>query len=357
MIQTIRQLLLQPFTDTNRKVSSKGFGISSLDGVRGLAVLIVVASHTAAFWMHGQGSIGVLLFFILSGYVLTIPFVHTPAKITTELGRFYINRILRVVPAYIVTVLIITLLKDESLIWFLHNASFIAGWNHLWSVAEEARFYLLFPLVLLILAVFKSDVLRMGVVVLLIILFYNLHDYHRINMLSQGRHIGFYFWMFLGGMLGCLVARSEKLKPFFSSAFTRISLTFLSWAVVASVLLASNKSIRVIWNPLLGVPEKLFQNVPLFWLFSFVILIITMTVYSKSSLARVFSSYPLRHFGILSYGIYLFHMPIFINIYRYYGFGKEKLFVVVLLLSYLAAYLSYVFVEKPFLKLKPGKKN
>src|SRR3546814_15169046 len=75
------QYLLSPFSDPDRKRSSHGDSDFSIDGLRGLAMLVVVASHTNAFGMAGQGSIGVLLFFVLSGYVLTMLFVDRPERV------------------------------------------------------------------------------------------------------------------------------------------------------------------------------------------------------------------------------------------------------------------------------------
>lgn len=59
----IIKYLASPYTDVNLKISTHGANLPILDGVRGLAVLIVLASHTSAFCMYGQGSLGVLLFF------------------------------------------------------------------------------------------------------------------------------------------------------------------------------------------------------------------------------------------------------------------------------------------------------
>ena len=69
-----------------------------------------------------------------------------------ELYRFAASRFLRIVPIYFVAVALIAWLVGADLNWFLANVFFVKGWGHLWSVAEEARFYVLFPLVILSLA-------------------------------------------------------------------------------------------------------------------------------------------------------------------------------------------------------------
>src|SRR4051794_20690258 len=99
--------LATPWTDISRKRSSSGDNVPALDGVRGLAVLIVVMSHCNFAGMIGQGNIGVLLFFVLSGFVLTLPLIEHPDAIYRPdfLLRFALNRTLRIYPAFLVAVL------------------------------------------------------------------------------------------------------------------------------------------------------------------------------------------------------------------------------------------------------------
>ena len=79
------RFLISPFLNPNSKRSTHGVNYSELDGLRGLAVLVVIASHTAAFSMYVQGSLGVLMFFFLSGFVLSLPFVDKPNKTYAKL--------------------------------------------------------------------------------------------------------------------------------------------------------------------------------------------------------------------------------------------------------------------------------
>src|SRR3546814_3743839 len=98
-------------------------------------MLVVVASHTNAFGMAGQGSIGVLLFFVLSGYVLTMPFVDRPERVLSlaAVRRFAINRVLRIVPIFVAAVLYLRWLTDKDWTWVTQHLVFAGGWNHLRS--------------------------------------------------------------------------------------------------------------------------------------------------------------------------------------------------------------------------------
>src|SRR4051794_5429749 len=103
--------LTSPWTDSTRRQSTSGDNVPTLDGVRGLAVLIVLLSHCGVPGMRGQGGLGVLLFFVLSGYVLSIPVVKNPplAYSPAFIARFAVNRILRIYPAFVVAVAVVWL--------------------------------------------------------------------------------------------------------------------------------------------------------------------------------------------------------------------------------------------------------
>ena len=104
-----KKKLLYFWTDTHYKQPSSGANIAVLDGIRGLAVLTVIASHTAAFGMYGQGALGVWLFFVLSGFLLSMPFCRKPELILDKkyVFFFYRRRILRIIPMYYFYIIVI----------------------------------------------------------------------------------------------------------------------------------------------------------------------------------------------------------------------------------------------------------
>jgi hypothetical protein len=88
-VRTFLAYATAPFSDLDSKRSTHGDSLYVLDGVRGFAALVVMLSHTAAFGMKEQGSLGVLLFFFLSGFVLTLPYAHNPRRLLD--GASYIG--------------------------------------------------------------------------------------------------------------------------------------------------------------------------------------------------------------------------------------------------------------------------
>ncbi len=362
MLTKILHHILSPFTDPDRKKSSQGTSLFALDGVRGMAVLIVMTSHTSAFGMYGQGSLGVLLFFMLSGFVLTLPYADAPSRLMhrSELYRFAINRILRIMPAYLAAVLFIYWLIDSAdLSWLLANISLLKGWNHLWSVVEEARFYLLFPLVTGILALLPNRITRILALAVIIWLSWNYRMLHRIDMMD-GRHVSFYFWMFLGGSMVCHLYTAPLSRRLAASRKAAIIFSSAAVLVLLFIFMSSNQMISQFWRPLFPqLPKKFSLNgwqIPGTWFFLFSLLLYSVTVFQNSWPSRLLQSWPLRHLGLLSYSLYLFHMPIMLQM-RGFGFKHEGFFIAVFCITYPAALLSYILIEKPFLMLKPAKKE
>ena len=145
--------------------------IAGLDGLRALAVTAVVAYHAGATWLPG-GFLGVDVFFVLSGFLITTLILHEVAGTgRLDVRTFYRRRVRRLVPALWVMLAVVSLvgiiMRDQlaSLRWHvLAGATYVSNWwqlladdsyfessgrppllRHLWSLAIEGQFYLLAP--------------------------------------------------------------------------------------------------------------------------------------------------------------------------------------------------------------------
>jgi peptidoglycan/LPS O-acetylase OafA/YrhL len=144
---------------------------ASLDGLRGLAILLVVASHASAGRFPLGGMVGVTLFFVLSGYLITtLLLAERRDRGSVDLRAFYMRRALRLAPALvlllIVTPLLLLLLQDPHLdgrmlpasaITALYLSDFfraggdtLVDYGHTWSLAVEEQYYLVWPALLLL---------------------------------------------------------------------------------------------------------------------------------------------------------------------------------------------------------------
>jgi peptidoglycan/LPS O-acetylase OafA/YrhL len=178
---------------TSRDMRTKDAHVPALDGVRGLAIALVFARHLSLIsWFQrspsaadravsgvmGAGWIGVDLFFVLSGFLITGVLLHDrdrAAPMTAKLGRFYWRRTLRIMPLYYVACAIlffvvpalpyfraqpeIAVLHQSAPWYWLYGVNILdvvhgGAWTpfntgHFWSLAVEEQFYLVWPLVVL----------------------------------------------------------------------------------------------------------------------------------------------------------------------------------------------------------------
>lgn len=145
--------------------------IPTLDGWRGVAILLVLADHFQhtlwGGWLVCSGQHGVTIFFVLSGFLITTKFLEAPIN----LKRFYIRRVFRLMPAawaYLAFVLLcdvafqthyVTWSRIVSCVFFFRNYVSFApqgATNHFWSLCVEEQFYLVWPVTLLLLGVKRS---------------------------------------------------------------------------------------------------------------------------------------------------------------------------------------------------------
>ena len=133
----------------------------SLDVLRGIAILLVIASHYGYFAFMEAGWIGVDLFFVLSGFLISgLLFAELKSRGRISLGRFFIRRGLKIYPPVYFFLGLTALLFPNFRQYLLREVLFLqnywmlpwtgaGAWIHLWSLAVEEHFYLVLPFVLL----------------------------------------------------------------------------------------------------------------------------------------------------------------------------------------------------------------
>src|SRR5579862_4947015 len=138
--------------------------IPSLDGLRAISISLVVVGHWAELGYHSDvagafANLGVRIFFIISGYLITTLLLKEHTKTSTiGLKEFYIRRAYRILPASFAFMLIVFVIFRHDLRWYhaaaavlyLANFDFMHPWylGHLWSLSVEEQFYFLWPGVL-----------------------------------------------------------------------------------------------------------------------------------------------------------------------------------------------------------------
>src|SRR5436309_12883932 len=296
-----------------------------LDGLRALAVAAVFLYHSRIDWLPG-GFLGVDLFFVLSGYLITsLLLVEWEARNRIDLRRFWLRRARRLLPALVLVVLAALALAAifarqdlahtrsdavSSLLYYTNWHLIIANHsyfnvmgnpsllNHLWSLAVEEQFYIVWPLLLVPgLVLVGRRRLPMLVIAgiaasaaLMWILYNPNSDPSRVWYGTDTRA----FLLLMGILLALVWPAIERMRR----SLPLLELLGVA-AVVASVLLC---------RQLHDFDPTIWHGGDLAAAFCFAVLIAAVA-HPQTGIGQAFGVAPLRWVGERSYGIYLWHFP------------------------------------------------
>jgi len=349
--------------------------IKVLDGFRGLAVFLLCCYHFLHFFSFAFASVD--LFFVLSGFLIT-------GKLVEALGsknyfrNFYINRILRIVPLCFTVLLIFFVLIPVLLPSFV-SASFkellqqqvyywtftaniqdaLQGWPlnitliHFWSLACEMQFYLVWPFVIYFFYKKKGSLVIILVVFSLLSILFRVYanDYWHLRFAYRHVLLPSRLDSFCAGALLYLAFSGDKITPY-KKAFGFII------AFVPCIVLLIMAVIKAPWH--FGVEFVSKYGYTLNVIFWFALVAFALTPGSNFC-ERLLSGRVMTSLGKYSYGIYVFHLPVYIIIAKknLFNTGPEDktllLAVVAFAVSCVCGFASFHLLEKHFLKLKPVK--
>ena len=200
--------------DVQGRASSSGANYQALHGLRGLAALLVIIEHSGVPGCGGVGMVGVVIFFCLSGFLLTIPFARDGSKILKKpfIEKYFIRRLCRIVPMFYAVILVVYVFNYRIEDAF-RSALFLQGNGIYWTVLQEMHFYLLLPLIMLINHLLLKDNKW------LIILFlgglgfsFNNGLLATYQVYSMGNFLPLYAGLFVGGMMTCYIFHIENIQ-------------------------------------------------------------------------------------------------------------------------------------------------
>lgn len=342
--------------------------LPALDGIRALAVLAVVIFHTSEAWLSA-GFLGVDVFFVVSGFLITALLVAERERAgRVDLRAFWIRRARRLLPALALvlaatTVYAVLLLGDQLLThlrevfaavvyvtnWdlILRDVSYFESFDrpsqlrHLWSLAVEEQFYLLWPLVFVGLSRFLSRRLVLAVVLLLaaaslawmIRLYTPGEDPSRVYFGSDPRA----FTILIGVALG-LVWRPWRWQWPEQRRLPCRLLDLIGIAGLAAVVLIMQQGHwREAWLYPWGLLGASVASAAL----------IAAVARRRWVLGRALGAGPLRWLGTRSYGVYLWHWPVLLALSFELDLSGVALFAAGAPISAALAEVSYRWVETP----------
>jgi len=332
-----------------------------IDGLRFFAVFAVVCAHWHSslsnfFGLITAASRGVDLFFVISGFLITLGLIRSKEKNDTKgssLYKFYIRRFLRIFPIYYLTVFILLYFNynqiSDSIWWFLLYASNfhsikIQDWGaagHLWSLSVEEQFYLVWPFIILFIPDRKLPAVIIAAVVLSLTAksywvvtnapFWSLymHPLAALDTLALGALLAYLYYF-----------HTDQLRKILYNPFVTIIVTaqmilciYLMYAPYGNFIhhIGIRTSFGLFSAWLIGRATFGFSKIP----------------------GHILSSRPLKYIGKISYAIYLLHpfVPVILSRFKYPE-NENLRFVLYAAVTVGLASASWHLFESRILKLK-----
>ncbi len=335
---------------------------AEIDGLRALAVIPVILFH-AGFSMFSGGYVGVDIFFVISGYLITSLILIELESNNFKLIDFYERRARRLLPALFFVVLIslpfgwfllkpselinfgesiisISIFSSNILFWletgYFDNSSELKPLLHTWSLAVEEQFYIFFPIVFLILYSLKKAWL-ITILFIIFILSFIISNIATLGSSHPKVISGAFFLLpFRVWELGLgVIAALYFSKITFKNRYLNEILSFSGFLMILYSIFFYDKN----------TPFPSFYT--LMPTIGTVLIIITTS--QKSILKNILSFSPIVGLGLISYSIYLWHQPVL-------AFSRQLSNVelsstesiIALLISIIVGFLSWKFIEQPF---------
>ena len=364
--------------------NNKSKYLPSIDSLRALAVLAVIIYHVDVNYLPG-GFLGVDLFFVLSGYLISSLIIKEYRKTgSLNLYNFYIRRARRLLPAvyFMITVgLVVMVLFNEVLLrkshldaifgyiyssnwWYIfHKLDYFdsfgaqSPFKHLWSLAIEEQFYMIFPLLFLLVNRKKKSkdgtyklnknflYVVLGLILVSLIAHILLFDINNISRIYFGTDTRAF--SLLVGVVGAILYPMERLHakvtPQQNMLYSVVSL--VSIATLITVMIYTSE-----YNTLLYRGGFLLVAI-------LGLIVIISSGKQHTLMSRLLSFKPVVFIGKISYSLYLWHFPVLVLTTPVSEIGNPNIIFVILrvILTFILATASYVFVETPIRKL--GFKN
>lgn len=348
------------------KESSAHLQFDALDGLRGLAVLLVLISHLSLvrmlafgeFDFGGIGKYGVYLFFVLSAFLLTLPLLRMePARFASPKTwlRYASRRVLRIYPLYIVVLL--ANLQWNATPYFIRftgtdvreHLTLGAGKAIYWAIPAEFTYYLLLPFVAVAMAfAFRRLPSPVAPVAALVVTFAVYMLWPDTTYRKNGFHMGGYLPAFLMGSFGAF------LHHWLSGATWRESRPArrVFEGLAALLLFAPVVMMPDLWSWFTGRAVSVHHFHTRVLLFGLIwALLIVAVLNGTGVLRRAFAFKPLRFVGLISFSIYLWHIPILKYVAYNVRAAPMTQAAVVTVATIVLSTVSYLLIERPCLRL------
>jgi peptidoglycan/LPS O-acetylase OafA/YrhL len=346
--------------------------IKSLDGLRGVAVLIVIFSHTGNAGLlllphlnlAGIGQYGVILFFFLSSFLLSRPFFQYPDSIYDykKWVNYFIRRVMRIIPLYYIVVILdfyylrVQMFSNDKQ-ELINHLLFTTGNGVYWSVPVELKFYLALPIfVISFILCSRNKIAMFSLLTLIIGIFLVNGVLAYSNSFLETFFIHRYVIVFIAGILTSylfILTEQKKLQLFKKRTFEIIALI---------CILIMSTQIPSIYYFLQGENIDLaIIDWGMFYKYRHILAAICFSIMTYSFLngtgliKKILSNKFLRSCGELSFSMYLLHMPVLYFVVNHFNVSIYIKTALIFLITYLISFVTYRLIEKPFMSITNKK--
>ena len=333
---------------------------ADIDGLRTIAVFLVILFHANVNLLEG-GYIGVDVFFVISGYLITKSINKEMIEKTFSFKQFYLRRIRRIIPVLVFVIIVVTipaylilfanhfegfsrsalhtfLSTNNFYLWINNSQYFVENSEfqpllHTWSLSVEEQFYILWPILLFFFHKKFSSKIRLKIVSSIIVfgLILSIYLAREVPNMAYFLLPARIFELLIGAGLAIYW---EKLPKFSKIVTHVISIIGFALIIIPSIVLNNTSyfpGLNAFW-PCLGTALLIFsgknENIG-----------IVNTVLKNKILVGI---------GLLSYSAYLWHWPLFVFI-KYLGIELDGIIrVAAIIATLILSYFSWYFVEEPF---------
>jgi peptidoglycan/LPS O-acetylase OafA/YrhL len=333
----------------------------ALEGLRGLAFLLVFVAHASQFanaslWLSGKE--GLFLFFVLSAYLLT---KNLTVSFTTQTNKslvllnYVIRRILRIYPMYMISMFFLPaiILYRHPLTTIINHLLLTTGYEHLWTISVEIKYYILLPLVAFLLSALAQKGMRILISTVIIFLTGYGLLYEQIASTVAIHHLGneLSIWLYLPAFVigSCASFWSLPQKNTIILKYKNGIILLLGLLLCLSLPLSYHVFV-----------EKNAYTIFYYLLMVFYSIIWSTGIYLIATLGTTLHSLLenkiLRTIGKVSFSAYLWHYSLFLwtDIIAEHGIilAAPIKIITVFALTLLFSAITYRFIEKPFLSIQ-----
>lgn len=333
-----------------------------IDGLRALAVIGVILFHMKYQWISG-GFVGVDVFFVISGYLITSLILKEHENGLFKISKFMARRIKRILPALLTMLIVVSIASyfllfvddinsfGEQSLSAIFSCSNIFFWKtvgsywgtaannlsllHIWSLSLEEQFYFVYPFILIFILSFKRKYVFFSILTIALCSFFlyicgpSLATFYLLPMRA---------WEIASGCLAAIILWNRQVVYTYK-ILQALSIICLIFIIIFFFRSTEGAKFCVIATVICTVFLVIFSKYPN---------LIVNTILSSSIFVNI---------GKLSYSLYLWHWPVVViaeKLKMMHNFNISKLFIIIIIA--IASVFSYYLIEKPIRKSNKGLK-